>query len=150
MAGAAVSESDLKQLDHLGARWYAVTRRFPSSEEARLAWERLNAEGRAQRGKLDLGVYRHATPGLFGDEADLVTAVGLRRKGVRVACRVLRGEPNPLSDELLHSMIERRVRVVAEQMIGKPGTHLVVRRPEGRGARLRPGGFIDERIGEDE
>ena len=140
-----MTESDLRQLDHLGARWYAVTRIFPSAEEARLAWERVDAEGKEARGALELGVYRHATVGVVS-EARLVTAVGLKRKGVRVACRVLRGEPHPLSEELLRPLIERRVLMLAEHVeSGK--TRLAIRRPEGRGARLRPGGTMDEQIG---
>lgn len=126
-----------------GMRWWIVSRRFPSAEIARLAWEALESEGRRVKGALDLGVYRHGVT----DDPTIVTALSHRPEGVIVADRMLAAPDFDLPDEWAEALILRRVKVIGGLLADKaePGSYAI--RRGRRGGRLHPDGTMEEFIG---
>jgi hypothetical protein len=137
--------SELRTVEVAGVTWFVVAREYESAHDARRAWERLDRRGRAVHGALELGVYRHG-PELPDGRADarFVTAVGHVREGAEEADRLLGGEPYLAPDAMVEAMIARRIRVMAELEAGKAESGSYVKHHE-RGARLRPGGIMEER-----
>jgi hypothetical protein len=100
----------VRTLDVGGVTWFTFTRRYPSAEAAKRAYEKLAAEGRRQGGKLDLGFYRHGTQ---GSGMVYVTVISHEPGGMKTAKRMLRGGTEVgLCDDYVHAFILRRARVI--------------------------------------
>jgi hypothetical protein len=135
--------------DFEGLPFFYLARRYPDGASAKHAWDRLSDLGKRNKGKLDLGVFRIVPEGV--GEPTVVALVSLGRQGVEFAAKVMGGEETDvIAPEVFHALMARRVRVVAPIYAkgGVPeGGQLVIRRGK-RGARLRPDGTMDERIGQ--
>ena len=133
-----------------GTTWWYLTLRFDSTDAARGAWGRLNAEG---VGRWNVGVYRHGA----ADDTDpantvFVTVVGMQRKGVAAAEQLLGrdGASVDLDDWAIDSFIARRVRVVVDlRAQGAREGRYAIRRGS-RGGRLHGDGTMDEQTGGDQ
>jgi hypothetical protein len=128
-----------------GVLYYQLARVYPSAGEAARVFDRLKAEGTRSKGRRDLGVYRaaHADDPA---EARVLLIVSLSRAGIEWAANEIGGESyERVAPHEWDSLMQRRVRVVEEirqaGMIRKGGH---VRIPHGGGAKLRPGGLLDE------
>ncbi len=131
-----------------GITWYVVSRRFETSTAAKEAWDRLQARDAELGNRLQLGVYRHGLDEP-GAEANTVTAVTHEQAGAEAAHHMLDAPDSGLEPELVEALILRRIDVLAQQIDSGRGT-VKIRRPEGRGARVYPGGLFEEQIGRDE
>jgi len=143
--------NDVKTREIEGYPYYYFARIFANGDKAKRVFDSLQAEGARQKGKLDLGVYRSIKPS-EGDEARILICVSLTKKGIEWAARVVGGIPYALPEVEADALMARRVRVVApiyEAGEAKEGGQVVIRRGK-RGAHLRPGGHLDERIGHDD
>ena len=133
-----------------GHTWWWLSRRYRTERGALKAFNDLKAEGDRQHGDLELGVYRHTWDRDM--PADVVTVVSHHPEGMEVAERILAlGEPVELQPANLEALIVRRARVLAELLEqGAPPGSYAIRRPEGRGAEVHPGGIFVEPVGGDE
>lgn len=133
-----------------GITWYIVSRRFETADAAKTAWNELQAEDERLHCSLQLGVYRHG-PDEAGAEANMVTAVTHDWHGAEVAEQMLDAgsTESGLEPELREALVLRRIDMLAAQIDAGQGT-VKIRRPEGRGARVYPGGIFEEQIGHDE
>ena len=145
--------SDVGERSLGGVLFYHLARIYPTSTSAKRTFEALMAEGGRQKGKLDLGVYRCAKVGEPA-EARVLAIVSLKRKGIEWAAKVMGGEPyDGLTPAEIDSLMQRRVRVVApiyRDGLRPEGGQVRIRRPEGRPATMKPGGFLEEPVGRDE
>lgn len=137
----------IREQEVLGTTWYVVSRRFENGPAAKQAWMRLQLEDEQLDRRLELGVYRHG-PDQPGAEADTVTAVTHRWDGAVIAHRMLDAADSGLEPELAEALILRRISVLCAQIDSGQDT-VKIRRPEGRGARVYPGGRFEEQIGGD-
>jgi hypothetical protein len=140
-------------------RWYVVGVAYPSALQARRAWGRAERKLDLSQGDQGIGLYRLAPdPAVPGPsslvsgkphDAHAVVAITLDEPTARKAERLLRDgdafEPTP---GFADAMIARRARVVLAHA-GETG-RLVIRRPEGRGAKLDREGTMHEQVGGDE
>ena len=130
----------MRRLELHGRTWWLATRSYLSPLAAKGAFERALAGGLQE----DVGVLRHGTSSSIPAEAVpiYVSVVGEDRAAVEaVVLRLPPGLDFDLGDELAASIVTRRARLLAEQ---DGGGRMVSRRPEGRGAVLRPDGRLQE------
>jgi len=136
----------IREHDWHGMPWYVLSVSYHTERGALSAFNALEAVGKRERGKLDLGIYRH---GYVDDTtARSITVVSHRREGMAVAERVLaRGSDLELHPANLDALIARRARVIAEALDAKarPGSYVIRR---GRPAKVNADGSFDEWVGE--
>jgi hypothetical protein len=128
--------------------WWWLSRRFRTERGALQAFTRLQAEGKRQHGKLDLGVYRHGEEGETARPARTITVVSHLLQGMETAERCLaQGEDVELHPANLEALILRRARVVAELLEEQApaGSYAIRRR---HGATVNPDGTFEEWAGE--
>ena len=132
----------MRTLDIAGTTWFTFTRRYASEHLAQRAYERLAREGQKQKGRLELGVYRHGTP-----ESGMVyvTVVSHMAHGMKVAKQLLRGGTDvTMMEPEIHALILRRASVIAElHSSGAPAGSYEVRRD--KPGHLWSDGAIEER-----
>lgn len=123
--------------------WYVASAFFATGYAARQAWEQVDAK--VPTGSL--GLYRH---GPTEHRGQVVTVVASSYREALKAARLLRtGTDYALDEVTLEALIRRRALVVLEY--GQQGAGRVKwRRPDGRGAELRPDGTMVEPTGADE
>lgn len=108
-------------------RWFYVARRFETPEQAREAFERINAHANRLQGKAGLAGYR-----LLDDLTDkggvprIVVIIGAGEERVREAARMLDGEKHDMPPDQVRGLVFRRLRflLAAGQLGATPGVHL--------------------------
>jgi hypothetical protein len=137
-----------------GGKWYVVAAHYPTATMAKKAWERLNAKLDMRAGDEGIGITRLApNPGpdtiASGVPAGRHSVVGVTLHAftaIKTKRLLSDGTAWQPSTQFADALIIRRARIVQEQTRRRPGAtgRVVIRRPEGRGASLRPTGETDE------
>jgi hypothetical protein len=134
-----------------GGLWYLVAVTYPTALMARTAWEHAERKLIRRPGEEGIGVYRlrpNPDGGLASGMGDRhgVVAVTLDEGVAHKAEHLLRdGRTWMLTEPITDALIARRARVVLANA-GKGG-RIVIRRPEGHGARIDAEGNADEQAG---
>lgn len=115
-----------------GNLWYVVSAVYPTALLARFAWDEIEARTKNWADR-DAGIYRHGNSQMAGM---VVSAVSMNRRSiVRLAGMLRHGSDSGLDEGEIDALITRRARVVLDQA-GNGSGRLIIRRPDGRGARL--------------
>ena len=136
-----------------GGHWWVVAAHYPTALMAKRAWERINDRLTMQPGEEGIGVYR-MTPKTQGgsiesgapDGVHPVAVVTLDERMARKAALMMRnGTSWDPTQGFADALIARRARVMlTQQQLQASEGRLVIRRPEGRGARLFETGVMKE------
>jgi hypothetical protein len=132
-----------------GERWYVEAREYPTALMARRAWELCERKLTRKAGDEGVGVTRlgpnpetGAIPSGMHPPKPAVIVVTRSEKMLEQARRLLGGEPWEPAHLLLTALISRRVEI--EKIEKQGGGRVIMRRPEGKGARIYTDGSVVE------
>jgi hypothetical protein len=140
-----------------GETWYVEAVSYPSGLMAKRAWEHVHAKLKLERGDDGAGITRlapnpdgNAIPTGLNKPLHAVVVVTTDQRVMEKAKRLLKdGEPWEPVAEFCDTLIARRARMLQGRLAHalqqqKGGGDIVIRRPEGRGARVYESGQIRE------
>jgi hypothetical protein len=132
-----------------GVRWYVEARKYPSALMAKRAWELAERKLTRRPGDEGVGVTRlgpnpesGAIPSGMHPPKPAVIVVTRSEHMLKQAQRLLGGEAWEPAHLLLAALIARRVEI--EKIEKQAGGRVIMRRPEGKGARIYTDGRVVE------